>query len=198
MEFIIIYLIVFSTNEMEYSLLKQLEPNIGHLFPNSTHPQLSAYPALDFVNPGIGQLARIHNFIVPLHAQDTLHLIEKENDLENTQNVLDLQENLNDQVGSGFEEPNVALEQKLIEQQKASDPQTLNEKKRLLMGESIHQSFQHPKKIKIEELNLKKGTSKILKMDDKIGQGSSSSSISTSTSNSKQKQKNIKHKFAFY
>lgn len=175
-------------NKMEYSLLKQLEPNIGHLFPNSTHPQLSAYPALDYVNPGIGQLARIHNFIVPLHAQDNLHLIEKQ--ITEQSNIKDLAESLNEQIGSGIEsETKLKSEEQIIEEQKSTDPETLNAKKRHLMGESIYSSFMHPKKLKVTEINL---DAKTQQKKEKIGNG-----LLQKSTPSHSKIKNVKHKFSF-
>lgn len=57
---------------MEYKLLKTIEPNLSLTVPNEMMPRLSAYPANDFVNPGLGQISRLYSFYVPLHAR-SLH-----------------------------------------------------------------------------------------------------------------------------
>lgn len=158
---------------MEYNLLKQIEPNIGFLFPSQTHPQLTPYPALDYVNPGLGQVIRIHNFMVPLHTQDSLHLIQKENDLEDNLKLNELQQQLNDQVGSGLEDFNDKKEKLLIQSQIHQSPTELNLKKRKLLGEPIFESFLHPKKVKIGEMNLSSNESK----KTTIGKGAKTSSV---------------------
>ena len=54
---------------MEYNLLKTIEPSIGDIVcPNEIYPRLSPYPAMDFVNPGLGQISRLYSFYVPLHS----------------------------------------------------------------------------------------------------------------------------------
>lgn len=128
---------------MEYSFLKELEPSLGFMFEQSTHPILTPYPKLDFVNPGLGQCVRIHNFMVPLHANDTLHLIEKKVDNE-----------INEQFGSGENDKEIDNEKELIQNQIQQLPNELNEKKRKLLGDGIQSSFLNPKKIKINKLIL--------------------------------------------
>lgn len=136
-------------NNMEYSFLKELEPSLGFMFEQSTHPLLTPYPKLDFVNPGLGHIVRIHNFMVPLSAKDTLHSIEKQ--IEDT-----------NQIGSGEQETNEINEseedQNLIRSQIQQNPDELNLKRKKLLGESVQSSFLHPKKIKINELILKGGS----------------------------------------
>lgn len=170
---------------MEYSLLKQVEPNIGFFFPSDTHPILSPYPALDYVNPGLAQVVRIHNFMVPLHTQDTLHMIQKEIELQNSIKMNEEIDQLNTQVGSGDTED----EKTLIASQIAQDPVTLNEKKRKIMGEPIFESFVHPKKLKIGELVL--STKKTINTPKNI---ETKDSDKSGGSNSKMK---IKHNFSF-
>lgn len=130
--------------KMEYSFLKELEPSLGFMFPTSTHPQLTQFPAVDFVNPGLGQVARIHNFMVPLYVRDTLHLIEKQSD--------DLKEEIPEQSGSGDTQEEDGED--IVKMQKKLEPSELNERKRKQLGSAIQASFQNPKKIKIGQLSL--------------------------------------------
>lgn len=160
---------------MEYSLLKQIESPIGFVFPTSTYPQLTPYPAQDFVNPGLGHIARIHSFMVPLHVQDNLHNIQKQtSELENNLTTEELKTNLNDQIGSGDGDDNDILQKQIN-----SDPESFNDRKRQLLGDSVYHTFLHPKKIKIGEMELSSN-----KNNDK-------QTISVP------KKKDIKHKFSF-
>lgn len=162
---------------MEYSLLKQIETPIGYLFANSTYPHLTPYPAQDFVNPGLANVARIHNFMVPLHVQDNLHNIKKQiteiSELEGNLTTEELKTNLKDQIGTGDDDNDNDIIQKQIN----SDPETFNERKRMLLGDSVYQSFLQPKKLKIGEIKL-------------------DSPIKAKTTSNKP-QKELKHKFSF-
>lgn len=62
---------------MEYNLLKTIEPNLSPIVSSSTYPRLTPYPAIDFVNPGLGQIGRLYSFYVPVHSAKSLHNIEK-------------------------------------------------------------------------------------------------------------------------
>jgi hypothetical protein len=62
---------------MEYNLQKTIEPSfmspvMGHL-----GQRLSATPATDYVNPGIGGEINQYSFLVPLHSTKQEHSIEK-------------------------------------------------------------------------------------------------------------------------
>jgi hypothetical protein len=65
---------------MEYSLLKTIEPNLGMQMCPIQNPHLTPYPAIDYVNPGVGQAARLFSFYVPLHSRQSPYAIEKEED----------------------------------------------------------------------------------------------------------------------
>ena len=133
---------------MEYNLLKTIESSIGGQFvPNETYPRLSAYPANDFVNPGLGQICRLHEFYVPLYAQPNLHAKQKKEPLENLE-------------GSGNDEKAVENVDQIttedISDQMKEDPIEFNLEKRKRLGSAIHDSFLHPKLIKTDLISLKK------------------------------------------
>ena len=140
---------------MEYNLLKTIESNIGQFVPNESYPRLSAYPANDFVNPGLGQICRLHEFYVPLYAQPNLHAKQKKEPLENLE-------------GSGIEENKAEtesvneIENENITDQMKQDPIEFNLEKRKRLGSAIHESFLHPKLIKTDTLSLKKSKSEKL------------------------------------
>ncbi len=65
---------------MEYNLLKTIEPNLGLQMCPERNPHLTPYPAIDYVNPGLAQSARLFSFYVPLHANQSPFNIRKETD----------------------------------------------------------------------------------------------------------------------
>ena len=75
---------------MEYNLLKTIEPNFmaSMMMPNSSYPNLTNFPAIDFVNPGVGQITQMYSFYVPLFNDANIHKIQKqdENELEQIEN----------------------------------------------------------------------------------------------------------------
>jgi hypothetical protein len=54
---------------MEYRLLKTIESSQLTLLPKETLPRLTPYPANNCVNPGLGQIARLYSFYVPLYSR---------------------------------------------------------------------------------------------------------------------------------
>jgi len=84
---------------MEYSLARSLEGFSDIIY--LPHPRLSSDPALDLVNPGLGQVVNLYETIVPMHGH-SLYSIEKKvpNDDEIKPNVV---EHLTEQKGSGDE-----------------------------------------------------------------------------------------------
>ena len=136
---------------MEYNLLKTIENGIGCPFiPNESFPRLSPFPATDFVNPGLGQISRLHDFYVPLYSNHNLHEIRKKASLDNLEGS-GVSENdatdSNDQIT-----PN---KDNLIDQIK-QDPVEFNLEKRKRLGSAIQESFLHPKLIKTDTLILKR------------------------------------------
>ena len=116
---------------MEYRLLKTIEPTLGgFLCPSEAFPRLSAFPATDFVNPGLGQISRLYSFYVPLYNARSLHTIQKKMSEVGAENL----------EGSGNLNPteNVdSSENELIEQQMKSDPMEFNATKRKRMGSPV-------------------------------------------------------------
>ena len=129
---------------MEYNLLKTIENGIGCPFiPNESYPRLSPFPSTDFVNPGLGQIARLHDFYVPLYSNRHLHEIKKKVSLDNLEGSGAL-ENVNDTIDETSEE------------QMKEDPEKFNLEKRKRLGPEIQESFLHPKLIKTDTIVLKK------------------------------------------
>jgi hypothetical protein len=67
---------------MEYNLQKTIEssfmtPVMGH-----SGQRLTATPAMDYVNPGIGAEINQFSFLVPLHSTKQMHTIQKVVDQE--------------------------------------------------------------------------------------------------------------------
>ena len=129
---------------MEYSLLKTIENSVGILpIPNERFPRLTAFPANECVNPGLGQIARLHAFYVPLYSNPNLHEIQKKNLLENLE-------------GSGTEKESAESPTDISSDIEEKDPLEYNLEKRKRMGSPIQESFLHPKLIKIDKITLKK------------------------------------------
>ena len=128
---------------MEYNLLKTIENGIGAPYiPREQFPNLSSFPATDFVNPGIGQISRLYSFYVPLYNNRNLHQLQKKNALENLE-------------GSGItEEPQSTPN--IEEEQFKKDPLEFNLEKRKRMGSPIQDSFLHPKLIKTDKIFFKR------------------------------------------
>ena len=59
---------------MEFSLARSLEGSLE--IANVPFPHLSSDPAIDQVNPGIGQLVSLYDTVVPMRGH-SLHAIEK-------------------------------------------------------------------------------------------------------------------------
>jgi hypothetical protein len=113
---------------MEYNLQKTIETGMfGHRIPNSTYPRLTEYPAIDYVNPGLGQVSRLFSFYVPLYAESSSHQIKKTNNKE-TEEI--------EQQGMG----DVEEIQKTVNE----DDIVSNNKKRKLMDNGVYDSFMNP------------------------------------------------------
>jgi hypothetical protein len=141
---------------MDYSLLKEIEPNLG---PSPDFGfRLTSTPSRDYVNPGVGQIAQLYSLFVPVHPNNAPHLIEKVNDVLT-------------QEGEGEEQNDVESTSGTFEPSQDSDmaaPEDSNfsERKRKNMAEGVNESFLHPKKIKIGEILLpKKEPKKLLKKE---------------------------------
>jgi hypothetical protein len=169
---------------MEYRLLKTIEPNLGINVPNEMMPRLTPYPATDFVNPGLGQIARLFSFYVPLHVK-SLHSQNK-----NEPNVeAQLQEgsgNIDHEDANKSENEIDSGSENLSEQNIDADPIEYNEMKRKKMGFAVHDSFLHPKFIKTDKILLASPTSS--KTPVKKMKTTKTESNATKT---------IKHKFQF-
>jgi hypothetical protein len=73
---------------------------VNHLLPQSSHPQLTQFPAYDYVNPGIAQTSRLYSFYVPLFSKTSDHLITKVSNIE--QLGSGVHSNEAEQLGSGI------------------------------------------------------------------------------------------------
>ena len=129
---------------MEYNLLKTIESSLGANFvPNERYPRLSPFPATDHVNPGVGQICRLHSFYVPLYTTKNLHEKQKTNAIENLEGSGD-----NSQIESNAEESNDNINE-------INDPIEFNLEKRKRLGSAIQESFLHPKLIKTDKIIFK-------------------------------------------
>jgi hypothetical protein len=155
---------------MEYSLLKTIEPNLGLQMCPVRNPHLTPYPAIDYINPGLGHAARLYSFYVPLHATESPFNITKKEE-----QALSQEGGAKDTVE---DTDNVSVLD--------NDPTQFNERKRKLMGDAVHSSFLHPKiltgQIDLEPQSKVKKKNEIFKSENltKLGKG-----------------KNVKHKFQF-
>lgn len=61
---------------MEYSLLRTIETPLGYFDPITSLLQ-SPYQSVDFVNPGLGGLARLYDVYVPIHYMSPPHCSNK-------------------------------------------------------------------------------------------------------------------------
>jgi len=76
---------------MEYSLARTLDDHFE--ITNVPFPHLTATPATDFVNPGLGQINSLYETFVPLRGQ-SLHTLEKKVEATNDE----IEKNLNKQL----------------------------------------------------------------------------------------------------
>jgi hypothetical protein len=162
---------------MEYNLLKTIEPNFmaSMMMPNSSYPNLTNFPAIDFVNPGVGQITQMYSFYVPLFNDANIHKIQKqdENELEQIGLGKDITEPQNNETSDDIQIDN-------------DDPLKFNERKRKLLGEGVFDSFMHPK-FKTKTISLeKKSSRKEEKPKDKI------------QTKAEKRKKNVSHHFEFY
>jgi len=161
---------------MEYNLLKTIEPNLGMQMCPVRNPHLTPYPAIDYVNPGLGQATRLFSFYVPLHSNQSPFTIEKQED-----NAMSQEGGSKDLISNDSNSMNEDLGDDIL------DPLEFNNRKRKLMGDAIQSSFMHPKivtgTIELEpQSKVKKKTVSVKsEMDkNKVGKG-----------------RNLKHKFQF-
>jgi len=147
---------------MEYNLQKSIQPQLM-MFPHSTYPRLTPYPANNFVQPGLSNVSKPDSFYVPLHTQSYKHEIKKNGE----KLILETE-----QLGAG--------EQNFDNHSDSDDSvlEKLNEKKRKMLGDSVFDSFMHPKPFKTKKIQLEE--------KEKIGKGS------------KSHHKKSNHKFQFY
>jgi hypothetical protein len=143
---------------MENKLLKTIESSISAFYcPNETLPRLTAFPATDFVNPGLGQISRLYSFYVPLHSQRNLFSLQKK--VESTSAELlegfgsvDVSEKDSDIELNEKESIDKDKHSDEIESQMKADPIEYNEKKQKRLGFAIQETFLHPKLIKTDTL----------------------------------------------
>jgi hypothetical protein len=163
---------------MEYNLLKTIEPNLGLRMCPSQNPRLTPYPAVDYVNPGLGQAARIFSFYVPLHTNQSTYTIEKKEDEALSQEGGSQESTSKDSNSTSFDD---AMHDNNI------DPIEFNSRKRKLMGDGIQSSFMHPKivtgTIELEPQSKVKKKNITVKPEEKNKTG---------------KGQTVKHKFQFH
>jgi hypothetical protein len=167
---------------MEYKLLKTIQSAQGGLLvPKETMPRLTAYPANNCVNPGLGQIARLYSFYVPLYSRSNLHTISK---IEPNVDAL-LQEGKGDESEQKIAE---SVNDVLDTDDNNLNPIEYNDRKRKLMGDAVQESFLHPKLIKTDKIVFSKA-----KPQSKTQPVKSSIFLNTNQLPPKQ----IKHKFQF-
>jgi hypothetical protein len=82
--------------------MKTITDSIGnHVIPHSPHPQLTQFPAYDFVNPGLAQISRLYSFYVPLFSKPSSHLIIKATTLDEVQQLGNGVSTKAEQLGKG-------------------------------------------------------------------------------------------------
>ena len=137
---------------MEYNLLKTIESSFGANFvPNEKYPRLSSFPAADFVNPGLGQICRLHSFYVPLYTTKNLHEKQKINTLENLEGSGSI-----DTIDTSEKSEPSKESSELSNSNTDLDPNEFNFEKRKRLGPAIQESFLHPKLIKTDKIFFKK------------------------------------------
>jgi hypothetical protein len=165
---------------MEYNLQKTIEQNLFcRTFPNTSYPSLTPYPAIDYVNPGCGGINKLYSFYVPLFSQHvSSYQIKKQSDI----NSLEIEK---EQLGEGNND------------EESTNEDVSNAKKRKLVGESIYDSFMHPKVFKTKKLYLS-GNEKS-QIEEKEKQSPKSKEQNTLKGDGKKSKKTShKHKFQFY
>jgi hypothetical protein len=143
---------------MEYQLLKTIEHSQSVIIPKETLPRLTPFPANNCINPGLGQIARLYSFYVPMYSRPNLHSVSK-----NIPNVEPIE-----QEGKGETETDIepSSENDTVTESINSDnegdlnPIEYNERKRKLMGSAVQDTFLHPKMIKTNTIVLSKTTVK--------------------------------------
>ena len=116
-------------------------------------------PAFDYINPGVGQSARLFSLYVPLHTLNPPYSIEKESLQEGFGAVEKDNDNDNESEFEKMDEKNSVIEEKKDSFQNLEDRNNLPQKRK--MDDSIFESFMHPK-VKVGKLILNKKSSKNL------------------------------------
>jgi hypothetical protein len=168
---------------MEYKLLKTIETNQMNLIPKQPLPRLTPYPSDNCVNPGLGQIARLYSFYVPLYSRSNLHTIKKHEPNVEAVN----QEGKGNETDEDLKNENPTFSQNESDLQNDNNltPLDYNERKRKLMDLGVHESFLHPKLIKTDKIVFSKSH---VKTDSK--------ELNKNTEK-KPNVKYLKHKFQF-
>jgi len=127
---------------MEFRLLKQLDPTFTS---NVLEGPLSSSPAVDFINPGLGNIVRPFGLYVPLYLYNQSH-----------KKVKGKSEQIIEQEGAGKVPIASDIKEKPAEKSEDSVTSELNNKKKQLLDEAIYQSFLHPRVIKTDTIILKR------------------------------------------
>ena len=134
---------------MEFSIARSLEGHTEEY--NVPFPNLSSAPAIDQVNPGIGQIVNLFETIVPMRGQ-SLHAIEKK--VEERENVELAQTSSNNdelkiQIGSG---------------QSNLDTDVLNSFQNPIITDSIEfPKVENSRKHKLEQTSVSSKKSKLMR-----------------------------------
>jgi hypothetical protein len=82
---------------MEYNLQKTIEHSFMNPIMGQSCQRLSATPATDYVNPGIGGEMKLFSFYVPLRSAKPLHAIQKvvPQEQEGSGNIEEISDELN-------------------------------------------------------------------------------------------------------
>jgi hypothetical protein len=138
---------------MEFNLQRLITSSSHDLiFPHTSYPALTPFPARDFVTPGVGGATNLYSFYVPLFHEISPYNIQKEED----SNVTLLQ---GDQIGTGNDQlesedtSNVNTNaDNVVTQSSNENPNTESLKRKISDG--IEHSFLHPKVFKTKTVQL--------------------------------------------
>lgn len=112
---------------MDYSLLKTIETPIGYFDPLQSILQ-SPYQSLDFINPGLGGLAKLFDVFVPIPSFKPPHCSDKTN--------VNQQGFGSTLTSDRIDEPNIQNSQQESEQQKVSSSLEVNSDPKYLINDN--------------------------------------------------------------
>lgn len=125
---------------MDFNLLKTITPLPFRNKPHQRGFILPKYPHIDYVNPGVGGVAKIFDFYVPIYAKSLPYAIEKkdENDYESVQNA-------EAQKGKGNSDDINDIEMSENDLNKKEVEKEIVQKSNKRLHDGVLEAFMHPK-----------------------------------------------------